>query len=224
MSRAAFIPKPNEALQGLGRVNRDLIAQLQRRRPQSTATLDMDATLVETCKEEAFYCYKKFKAYQPLNTYWAEQAVVLHTRVSRRECGRRTGPVAGLAGGAGSTAEGGGKVRMRSDTAGYQHELLACCEDGKGRFGRIEFAVGCDVSPEFKKSVAEVLRKDWQDENREVDGGEKKGRQWAEVCFVPNAIRRSKKGREYRYLAIREVIRQPILPGMEEQRDCPFKP
>ena len=100
----AFIPKPNAALQGLGWVNRDLIAELQQHRPERTATLDMDATLVETGKEEALVCYQGYKAYQPLNTYWAEQGVVLHTGVSRRERGGRPGPVAGPARGSGDAA------------------------------------------------------------------------------------------------------------------------
>jgi hypothetical protein len=50
------------------------------------------------------------------------------------------------------------------------------------------------------------------------------GQQWAEVCFVPNAIGHSKKGPEYRYLAIREALRQRDLPGMEGQRSLPFSP
>ena len=42
---------------------------------------------------------------------------------------------------------------MRSDTAGYQHELLRLCEEvGSERFGRVEFAVGCDVTEEFKEA------------------------------------------------------------------------
>ena len=39
----------------------------------------MDATLVETHKEDALFSYKGYKAYQPFNTYWAEQELVLHT-------------------------------------------------------------------------------------------------------------------------------------------------
>jgi hypothetical protein len=39
----------------------------------------MDATLAQTHKAGALYCYEHYKAYQPLNTYWAEQGVVLHT-------------------------------------------------------------------------------------------------------------------------------------------------
>jgi len=35
-----------------------------------------------------------------------------------------------------------GKANLRSDTAGYQHELLHYCEmAGNKRFGRIEFAM-----------------------------------------------------------------------------------
>ena len=42
-------------------------------------TLDMDATLVESGKQNDLYCYKEFKSYQPLNTWWHEQGVFLHT-------------------------------------------------------------------------------------------------------------------------------------------------
>lgn len=69
-------------------------------------------------------------------------------------------------------------VRLR-----YQHELLSYCDRGTDeRFGRIEFAIDADVTPEFKKAVREA------DEWRPIH--DKKGRitgQWAEVCFVPNA-------------------------------------
>ena len=48
-------------------------------------------------------------------------------------------------------------VRLRSDTAGYQHDLLRYCERGENEcFGRIEFAISCDVTEEFKKAVAQV--------------------------------------------------------------------
>ena len=60
--------------------------------------------------------------------------------------------------------EGIEQVRLRSDTAGYQHSLLRYCEQGEDRrFGRIEFAIGSDVTPQFKKSVlTEVSQNDWQ--------------------------------------------------------------
>ena len=86
----AFIPKPNEHLSGLPGVNGEVAAFVQSRSPESVATLDMDATLVETHNSRALYCYKKFKAYQPLNVFWAGQELVVHSEpqaslsVSRR--------------------------------------------------------------------------------------------------------------------------------------------
>ncbi len=64
----AFIPAASACLRGLSRVNADMVAFVQRHIRQSCATLDMDATLVKTHKQQAQYCYDKYKAYQPLTT------------------------------------------------------------------------------------------------------------------------------------------------------------
>jgi len=47
----AFIPTPNRHLQGFAEINKDLAAFSSFQRTESTATLDMDATLVATNKE-----------------------------------------------------------------------------------------------------------------------------------------------------------------------------
>jgi len=53
--------------------------------------------------------------------------------------------------------EGVSTVCLRSDTAGYQHDLLKYCEKGENkRFCRIKFAIGADVTKEFRKAVAEA--------------------------------------------------------------------
>ena len=219
----AFIPAPNEHLRGLVKVNADMVGFMQRHNPQTVATLDQDATLVETAKQEALYCYKKFKAYQPFNTWWAEQGMVLHTEFrdgnvpAGYEQLRVFKEVLAL------LPENVETVRLRSDTAGYQHELLRYCEKGENeRFGRIEFAIGCDVTPEFKKAV--MGESDWQPIYKEFDGHRMKTNQeWAEVCFIPNAIGGSKNAPVYRYLAIREVMGSMELPGMESpQQSFPF--
>lgn len=63
------------------------------------------------------------------------------------------------------------------------------------RFGRIEFAIGNDVTDEFKKAVAEVEASDWHPIYKTVNGKkEKTGTEWAEVCFIPNAVVTAKKG------------------------------
>ena len=55
---------------------------------------------------------------------------------------------------------------------------------------------------------------------REVDGRRAEtGQQWAEVNFVPDWIGHSKNSPEYRYIAIREPLRNPPLLGMAGQRE-----
>ena len=61
-SHTAFIPAPSQGLLGLGRVNADLAGFVESQARHEQATLDMDATLIETYKEEALYCYQKHKA------------------------------------------------------------------------------------------------------------------------------------------------------------------
>ena len=75
----AFIPEAKEGLKGLCKVNKDLVGFVQNNQGEATATLDMDATIVETEKADALWCYKGYRAYQPLNTWWSEQGLVLHT-------------------------------------------------------------------------------------------------------------------------------------------------
>ena len=211
----AVIPPSTELLSALECVNTDLVAAIHTRNPVDHATLDMDATLIETEKKDALFSYKGYKAYQPLNTYWAEVGVVLHTEFRDGNVPAGHEQLRVFLHALSLLPPGVKTVRLRSDTAGYQHDLMAYCDRGKegklhARFGRIEFAIGADVTPEFKKAVREA--EEWHPIH------DKKGRitgEWAEVCFVPNAECTTKKGQPYRYLAIRERLKQPHLPGMD---------
>lgn len=225
VANKAFIPVPNEHLRGLEKVNADMVGFMQSHNPQKVATLDQDATLVETTKRDALYSYKGFKAYQPLNTWWAEQSFVLHTDFRDGNVPAGYEQLRAIKEALSLLPEGIEKVRLRSDTAGYQHELLRYCEKGENkRFGRIEFAIGSDVTPEFKKAAMEVADSDWQSIYREFDGHRMKTNQeWADVCFVPAAIGCSKRAPVYRYIAIREVMGSMELPGIKSpQQSFPF--
>jgi hypothetical protein len=220
----AFIPLPNEPLRGLMKVNKDFLACVQSRNEQKTATLDEDATLVATNKEEALYCYEHFKAYQPLNVRWAEQGLVVHTefRDGNVPAGYEQRRVFEQA--LENLPAGVEKVYLRMDTAGYEWELLKYCARGENpRFGVIEFAIGVDVTSAFKAAVAQVQEGEWQRLRRKVDGQfVETVQEWAEVCFVPNRIGHSLRGPTYRFLAIREPLEQLELPEVETQEALPF--
>ena len=209
----AFIPAVTEALRGLWRVNQALLGFMQTHQPATAATLDMDATLIETHKRDALHCYKGFKAYQPLNCWWAEQGAMLYSEFRdgnvpagheqlrvMKDCLRYL-PASVT------------KVSLRSDTAGYQEELLLYCGEGKDpRFGVIDFAIGADVTEAFRAAVLATAETEWKPLIRMVDGKpQQTDQEWAEVCYVPNWAGHSRKRADYRFLAIREPLRQLAL-------------
>ena len=165
----AFIPSPNEALSGLYKVNADLMGFVQGRSPQREATLDMDASLVETHKQEALYSYKKYRAYQPLTTYWSEADLIVHSEFRDGNVPAGYQQLRVLTEALGHLPAGVERVMLRSDTAGYQQELLRYCAEGRDeRFGVIEFAVGVDVTVEFRRAVSQVGEQEWQTLYRKV--------------------------------------------------------
>ena len=89
----------------------------------------------------------------------------------------------------GCLPEGINKVRLRSETAGYQHNLLRyCATAANSRFGVIKFTIGCDVTPQFKQAVSEVEESDWKPIYKEVkgkkeDSGKKSGKEGGNQNF-----------------------------------------
>ena len=219
----AFIPSPNDALKGLGKVNAGLVDFVQSRSPHTQATLDMDACLVESHKKEALYSYKKYRAYQPLTTYWAEADLVVHSEFRDGNVPAGHQQLRVLKEALGHLPVGVAKVMLRSDTAGYQQELLRYCAEGRDeRFGVIEFAVGVDVTAEFRRAVSEVAEEDWHVLHKPGSNRVETGQEWAEVNFVPNWIGHSKNSPEYRFMATRERLIEQPLPAMDGQMKMPF--
>lgn len=159
----AFIPGAKKPLAGLVQANAEFVAGVQRRAPEKTATLDMDATIVETHKREALYCYKNHKAYQPLNIYWSEQGLVVLSEFRDGNVPANFDLLRPFKRALELVPASVKKVYLRSDAAGYQWDLLKYCAEAKSkRFGAIEFAVGVDVTAEFKRAVREVAEADWR--------------------------------------------------------------
>jgi hypothetical protein len=221
----AFIPKLTEALLGLVIVNADLISWVQRHAPMDTATLDMDATLSETYKKQSLFCYKKFKAYQPLNIYWSEQGLVVYSEFRDGNVPANYELLGPFEQALELLPQGVKKVFVRSDTAGNVEKLLRYCAEAKNRrFGVIELAIGVDVTQEFKKAVTEIPESEWFRLNRKVNGKlEWTNQEYAEVCFVPNWVGQSKKGPVYRYLAVRQPLDDEKSPKKKKESELPFQ-
>jgi Transposase DDE domain group 1 len=224
-SGKAFIRAPNEHLKVLGLVNPDLVAGVQRRSPSSVATLDIDATLVECFKAAALLCYKNLKVYQPFNVRWAEHGLALSRAFHDGNVNAGIEQLRIFQDTEAMLPEGVTKLRMRSDVAGYQEELLRYCDTGRSaRFGRIELAVSADVTPEFKKAVAEVPESDWKAIRRTDAGAQlhESTQQWTGVRFMPDSLSKNTQG-TYRFIAVREALVEQPLPWMGEQLALSFQ-
>jgi hypothetical protein len=69
----SYIPEESERLRGLAQVNRELIIEIGRRcSDQRIATIDLDATVIESWKREAHKTYQGVTGYQPVLAVWAE--------------------------------------------------------------------------------------------------------------------------------------------------------
>ncbi len=220
----AFIPASNEYLLAFKDLNYEVIDFVQKIRSINKATLDMDATISNCRKRTALCCYEGGKGYQPFNVWWHEQDLLLYTEFRDGNVPAGHQQLRVLKESLSHLPEGVEQVYIRSDSAGYQHELLRYCDRAESeRFKRINFAIGVDISDAFKKAILTDNQLQWHEIYKRVKGEHKKtGQQWAEVCFVPNAIATSKKGLEYRYIAIREELKQKTLPGMEDFLELPF--
>ena len=223
--RKAFVPPPTAGLQGLWQVVGALMEFTHRHNAATTATLDIDATCVPSLKRSALVCYKGFRGYQPLNVYWFEQDAVLYSefRDGNVPAGWRLLPVLKQA--LEHLPASVQRVRLRSDTAGYEWDFLHWMASGKSPVGRIDFAVGADVNKALKDEVARLSPEDWKPLVRRLPEQDIETRQeYAEVPFVPNEAARSKNGPTFRFIVTREALREQPLPGLEDdkQTTLPF--
>src|SRR3954452_17495717 len=153
----AVIPELAEPIRALWQVNRALLGFLQTHRRVAVATLDMDATLIETHKREALHCSKGFKAYQPLNCWWAEQGVVLHSEFRDGNVPAGYQQLRVLKDClATAAATGVTKVYLRRRAT----SRTCCCTAARARVGVIVVAVGADVTEDSRKAAR--AEADWQ--------------------------------------------------------------
>jgi hypothetical protein len=231
-----YIPVKNEFLAGFEGIHAHIFQQAYRANPLKIITLDQDATFIETSNKDALYNYHGEQSYEALNTYCPEYDIVVGTEFRDGNVNPGYGQLEELKRVLSHTPEGVEKIKYRSDSAGYQTELLKYCAEGKNeRFGVIDFTISCPVGDEFKEAVKAVPEEEWQPVMREVHRGgcvsqEPTGQEYADVVYVPNWVGHSKSGAEYRFIAIREVfkgkltkketVEQRVIPEMIEDLEA----
>ena len=133
---------------------------MQRENP-NFITLDVDATVAKTYKRNALETYKGGKGYQPMQAIWAEKQVIIRDQF-------RDGNVNAAAHGLPFLKQCEKnlprqknnkkiKLRIRSDGAWYQHDIMEyCIKQG------YEFSISADVSYGLKRFVYPIPEEDWK--------------------------------------------------------------
>jgi len=214
VSHQAFIPEETELLEGLGEVNRDLLRKATAREQPWKATIDLDATVMESDKREAEYTYLGCRGYQPVVAYWAEQDLILADQFRDGNVPAGMGLLEVLQKTLQALPASVRQIRLRADAAAYVHELLDWCrQEVRGR-PRVEFAISADMTEELRAVIRAVPEDAWKPLRKIKDKGLVLGRkEWAEVEFVPSLPSRKKGMKPDRYLAIRVHPAQGELFG-----------
>jgi len=200
----ALIPEETAVLRGLRSVSHELIGKAERGRNPLVATMDVDATVVESHKREAYWTYLGEKGYQPVIVYWAEEDLILadQFRDGNVPAGMNLLPV--LQEAISALPATCNLIRVRSDAAAYRHDVLNWCRKQIPGRPRIQFAISAEVTEELRAVIQLVPEGDWKPLRKVTDQGLVMGRkEWAEVEFVPSQPSRKKQMNPDRYLAIR---------------------
>jgi len=208
----AYIPEESEALKGLARVNRDLVQRLGQRCPdQRIATVDQDATIIASRKQEALRTYEGERGYQPMLAVWAEMNAVLADEFRDGNVPAQMEPLAVAQAAFAALPETVKEYYFRGDSACHESGLLNWLRDEKragGPQGRIGFAVSARMSEALHAAILRVPEKSWEAYGavhpREI-------RECAEVSFVPGEKSEHKATQPLRYVAIRIRNRQEEL-------------
>jgi hypothetical protein len=205
----AYIPEENQALEGLGRVNRDLVQRFGERCPdQKIATVDQDATIIESHKREALYTYEGSRGYQPMLAVWAEMDAILADEFRDGNVPAQMAPLTVAQAAFAAVPKSVTSYYYRGDSACHEKGLLRWLLDEKrtdGPQGFIGFAISVRMSAALRAAIVEVPEQTWKAYGKpetDVD------RECAEVVFVSGEELEPKGAKPLRYVAIRLRQRQ----------------
>lgn len=164
--QVSYIPEESEALRGLAQVNQDLVQEIGRRcADQKIATIDLDATIIESWKKQAQPTYQGGKGYQPVLAAWAELDLVVADEFRDGNVPAHSAllPVTKRAFQAlPATVK---EYYFRGDSGCWERELVNWLRDEEGRQGpqgRITFAISVRMTNNLKKHILRLPDSVWK--------------------------------------------------------------
>jgi hypothetical protein len=212
----SFIVPASAGLEGLQDVQAGLVWRVAQKyqaqgQPQSIATVDQDATIIESHKRSALPHYEGGRGYQPMVAIWAEADLVLADEWRDGNVAANQEPVRCAQMAFAALPRSIRRRYFRGDSACHEHELLQWLrapERASEPGGAIGFCVSARMSVDLHRAVSRVPEMQWQVLGQELDGTV---RQWAELDFVPGERGEKKESQPLRYVGLRLLKPQGAL-------------
>jgi hypothetical protein len=212
----SFILPSSQPVQGFQQVQAGAvrrIAKLYAEEGQklSIATIDQDATIIESHKQAALSHYEGGRGYQPMVAVWAEADLVVADEFRDGNVPARQAPLTCAQMAFAALPETIQARYFRGDSACHENELIGWLKHpdrAQEPGGRIGFAVSAVMSAELAAAMVKVDHKEWKTFATEDDGTL---RQWAEVEFVPGETVEKKDSKPLRYVGLRLLKAQGSL-------------
>jgi len=181
------------------------IARLYEREGKAlrTATVDQDATIIESHKAAARPHYDGGRGYQPMLAVWAEADLAPADEFRDGNVPARQAPLTCAQRAFAALPPGIEARYFRGDNACHESQLIGWLSDPKRAEepgGAIGFAIGAFPSAELTRALTRISDDAWKTFDVEADGTL---RQWADVDFVPGERYEHKESRPLRHVGLR---------------------
>jgi hypothetical protein len=211
IGQVSYIPAESRPLHGLAEVNRDLVAEVGQRCPdQKIATIDLDATVIESWKKQAQPTYQGGRGYQPMLALWAETNLIVADEFRDGNVPALQAPRPVAARAFAALPETVQEFYFRGDSACYEKDLIGWLrnEDRQGGpKGLIRFGISVRMNPRLKQKMKELPDCLWKPyaEDGEVI------KEWVDVTNYWPEAEEVHEGGPLRFVGIRIRRRQGEL-------------
>jgi len=215
-AQKSFILPSSQPVQGLQQVAAGAVGRIaklyaEQGQPLSLATVDQDATIIESHKQAALCHYEGGRGYQPMVAVWAEADLVVADEFRDGNVPARQAPLTCAQMAFAALPKTIKERYFRGDSACHEKELIGWLKHpdrAQEPGGRIGFAVSAVQSQELAAALSKLADKQWKTFATEGDGTL---RQWAEVDFVPGEAGEKKDSQPLRYVGLRLLKPQGLL-------------
>jgi hypothetical protein len=166
VGQVSYIAEESAPLRALAQVNQEMVQEIGGRcADQKIATIDLDATIIESWKRQAQPTYQGVSGYQPMLALWAEMDLVLADEFRDGNVPAQMKPLTAARRAFQSLPATVQEYYFRGDSACWEKELLKWLRDEDrtdGPKGPITFGISVRMTASLKKHIVRLGENLWQ--------------------------------------------------------------